>query len=93
MFKRKICSLIPAEPFGPPPYNSDLTLSDYHWFLRLKEDRLNWLNADNQAKEMVVQFLKGLVEGVTDMGLQKVDHSMEKCLDGNSDYVEEKRQF
>jgi len=72
-----------------PPYSPDLAPSDYHLFPKLKE-HLGGLrfNTDDDVKEEVNRFLKGLEANFFDMGIQKLEHRLQKCLDRNGDYVE-----
>lgn len=72
-----------------PPYSPDLAPSDYHLFPKLKE-HLGGLrfSTDEEVKEEVTRFLKGLAAEFYNMGIEKLEHRLQKCLDRNGDYVE-----
>ena len=67
----------------------DLAPSDYHLFPKLKE-HLGGLrfSTDDEVKEEVTRFLKGLAAEFYNMGIEKLEHRLQKCLDRNGDYVE-----
>ncbi|KAG8231260.1 hypothetical protein J437_LFUL011114 [Ladona fulva] len=65
-----------------PPYSPDLAPSDYHLFPKLKEHlggQRFW--TDDEVKEEVTCFLNRLVAEFYDMGIQKLEYRLQKCLD------------
>lgn len=72
-----------------PPYSPDLAPSDYHLFPKLKEHLGGQrFSTDDEVKEEVTRFLKGLAAEFYNMGIEKLEHRLQKCLDRNGDYVE-----
>ena len=63
--------------------------SGSHLFPKLKE-HLGGLRftTDDEVKEEVTRFLKGLAGEFYNMGIEKLEHRLQKCLDRNGDYVE-----
>lgn len=72
-----------------PPYSPDLAPSDYHLFPKLKEHLSGKrFQNDEEVKQEVQRFLNGLAAEVYDMGIQKLERRLQKCVDRNGDYVE-----
>ncbi|KAG8257631.1 hypothetical protein J6590_045093 [Homalodisca vitripennis] len=44
-------------------------------------------STDDEVKEEVTRFLKGLTAEFYNMGIEKLEHRLQKCLDKNGDYV------
>lgn len=69
-----------------PPYSPGLVPSDYYLFSKLKEHSGGQrFESDDEVKEKVIRFLKGLAAEFYGMGIQKLEHRLEKV----SDYVEQ----
>ncbi|KAG8293274.1 hypothetical protein J6590_020877 [Homalodisca vitripennis] len=45
-------------------------------------------STDDEVKEEVTRFLKGLEAEFNNMRIEKLEHRLQKCLDKNGDYVE-----
>jgi len=45
-------------------------------------------HTDGEVKEEVIRFLRGMAAEFYDLGIQKLEHRRQKCLDRNGDYVE-----
>jgi len=43
---------------------------------------------DDEVKEEVIRFLKGMAAEFYDLGLNKLEHRLQKYLDRNGNYVE-----
>jgi hypothetical protein len=77
------------EIFEHSPRSSDLVLCDYHLFLRLKKLRTGQsLRSVQQTKEVVQDWMKGLVATFFDEGIQKLVPRHHKRLDVPGDYVQ-----
>lgn len=59
------------------PYGPDPTPSDYHLFPELKEH----LDGQRYVKDDVLRFLKGSAAEFYDMGVQKSEHRLQKCVE------------
>lgn len=72
-----------------PPYSPDLAPSDYHLFPKLKEHLSGRrFCSDDEVKDEVLRFLKGMAASWYDMGIIKLPQRLQKCIDRNGDYVE-----
>jgi len=70
------------------PYRPDLTPSDFHLFLHLKKHLAGKkFDDDDEVQEEVMTF-KGQVADFCNLGIQKLDPRLNKCLDNAGDYVE-----
>ena len=69
-----------------PPYSPDLTPSDFHLFLHLKEylDGKNF-DDDDEVQEEVMTWFNGLAADSCDSGIQKLVPRLNKCLDNAGD--------
>ena len=71
-----------------PPYNPDLTPSDFHLFLHLKKHLAGQkFGDDDEVQEEVTTWVKVLAADFYDSGIQLVPR-LNKCLDSAGDYVE-----
>ena len=72
-----------------PPYSPDLTPSDFHLFLQLKEHLAGKkFDDDDEVQEEVMTWFKGQAADFYDSGIQKLVPRLNKCLDNAGDYVE-----
>lgn len=72
-----------------PLYNPDLTSNDYHLFTKLKEHLSGQsFRIDDDVKEDVKRFLNGSTPQFCDIGVQKLKHHLQKCLEKDGDDVE-----
>ncbi|XP_014486214.1 PREDICTED: histone-lysine N-methyltransferase SETMAR-like [Dinoponera quadriceps] len=72
-----------------PPYSPDLAPSDYHLFSKLKKHLSGQrFRSDDKVKEEVKRFLNGLAAEFYDIGIQKLEHRLQKCVEKDGDYVE-----
>lgn len=72
-----------------PPYSPDLAPSDYHLFPDLKKHLggTHFAN-EEELKEEVLSYLRGLAGDFYDQGIKKMVTRMKKCIEVNGDYVE-----
>lgn len=72
-----------------PPYSPDLAPSDYHLFPELKKylDVIHF-RTEEELKEEVLSYLRGMAVEFYDVGINKMVHHMQKCIDLHGDYVE-----
>lgn len=71
-----------------PLYSLDFTLINYHLFPKLKEHLSGQRFQDNDDVKEVKCFLNGLATEFYDVGIQKLEHSLQKCIETDGDYVE-----
>jgi len=50
-------------------------------------------HTDDEVKEEVIRFLKRMAAEFYDLGMQKLEHRLQKCLDRYGDYVENRVSF
>jgi len=63
-------------------------------FTKLKEHLGGMrFHTDDEVKEEVIRFLRGMAAELYDLGIHKLEHRLQKCLDRNGDYVEKKSKF
>jgi len=59
------------------------------YFTKLKEHLGEMpFHTDDEVKEEVIRFLRGMAAEFYDLAIQKLEHRLQKCLDRNGDYVE-----
>ena len=77
------------EIFYYPPYNLDLTLSDFFLFIKLKEflDR-KYFGSDDKLKNAVKNWLNALATANYNEGILKLMDRYCKNLNEGDDYVE-----
>ena len=74
-----------------PPYSPDLAPSDHHLFPKLKDHKDGkHFKSEDEVRSEVTRFLEGLAGDFFDLGIQKLEHRLQKCVEKNRDYVEKK---
>lgn len=72
-----------------PPHSPDLAPSDFHLFLHLKQYLAGKkFDDDDEVKEEVMTWFKGLGADFYDTGIQKLVPRLNRCLDNGGNYVE-----
>ncbi|GBL80513.1 hypothetical protein AVEN_225214-2 [Araneus ventricosus] len=86
-------SRISAEQLTPlfhhPPYSPDLSPSDFHLFLKMKEFLGGKrFESDEELENAVTTWRNELAAEEYDMGILKLVDKYDKCLNVGGDYVE-----
>ncbi|GBM13491.1 hypothetical protein AVEN_40427-1 [Araneus ventricosus] len=77
------------EIFDHPPYSLDLSPSDFHLFLKLKEFLgSKRFGSDEELENTVTTWLNELAAEEYDMRILKLVNRYDKCLNVGGDYVE-----
>ena len=64
-----------------PPYSPDLAPSDYHLFPKLKDhEGGKRFKSDDAVQTEVARLLEGLAGDLFDLGMQKLEHRLKKCV-------------
>lgn len=72
-----------------PPYNPDLTPIDYHLFPKLKEHLSGQsFRINDGVKKDVKRSLNRSAPQFYDIGVQKLKHRLQKCVEEDGDYIE-----
>lgn len=71
-----------------PPYSPDFAPSDYHLFPKLKEHLSGQcFQSDDEVREEVKRSLNELAAKFYDIGILKLEHRLQKCIEKYGAYV------